>query len=67
MTYSKALLTTALSRSEKRTTLGSVHSLSELGERSQNLNGNQHKKVIEHIEGDLKIVLMGAGYITDDA
>jgi hypothetical protein len=53
-------------KQEKRTTLGNVHSLTDLDKRLQNLTSNQHK-VLEHVEGNLKIVLMGAGYTPDDA
>jgi hypothetical protein len=53
-------------KQEKRTTLANVKSMKDLDLRLQNLNGNQHK-VLQHVEGNLKIVLMGAGFTPDDA
>jgi hypothetical protein len=53
-------------KSDKRTTLGSVKSLTELEERLQTLSSNQHK-ILEHVQTNLKIVLMGAGYAAPDA
>jgi hypothetical protein len=53
-------------KQEKRTTLGNVSSLEDLDFRLQSLVSNQHT-VLEHAEGNLKIVLMGAGYTAGDA
>jgi hypothetical protein len=53
-------------KQEKRTTLGNVLSLEDLDTRLQSLVSNQHT-VLEHIEGNLKVVLMGAGYTSGDA
>jgi hypothetical protein len=53
-------------KQEKQTTLGNVKSREELNTRLQCLNSNKDK-VLEHVEGNLKIVLMGAGYTADDA
>jgi hypothetical protein len=53
-------------KKEARTTLGSVKSLSDLEHRLQALTSNQHK-VLEHVETNLKIVLMGGGYTATDA
>jgi hypothetical protein len=53
-------------KQEKRTTLGNIKSAEELDTRLQCLSSNKDK-VLEHVEGNLKIVLMGAGYTPDDA
>ena len=53
-------------KQEKRTTLASVKSLDDLESRMESLNSNKDK-VLEHVEGNLKIVLMGTGYAPDDA
>jgi hypothetical protein len=53
-------------KQDKRTTLGNVKSLEDLETRLECLNGNKDK-VLEHVEGNLKIVLMGVGYTPDDA
>lgn len=53
-------------KQEKRTTLGSVRSREELDGRLESLTSNQHT-VLEHVEGNLKVVLMGAGYTVEDA
>jgi hypothetical protein len=51
---------------EKRTTLGSVRSLEELDGRLENLTSNPNT-ILEHVKGNLKVVLMGAGYTVEDA
>jgi hypothetical protein len=51
---------------EKRTTLGNIRSLEDLDTRLQSLSSNKDT-VLEHVEGNLKIVLMGAGYTAPDA
>jgi hypothetical protein len=48
-------------KQEKRMTLGNVRSVEALNTRLQVLNYNKDK-VLEHVEGNLKIVLMGVGY-----
>jgi hypothetical protein len=53
-------------KQERRTTLGNIKSLEDLETRLQCLVSNQHT-VLEHVEGNLKIVLMGAGYTAGDA
>jgi hypothetical protein len=53
-------------KQEKRTTLGNVHSIEELDTRVNSLTSNQDK-VMSHVEGNIKIILMGAGYTPDDA
>jgi hypothetical protein len=53
-------------KQEKRTTIANIKSLEDLDSRLQSLTSNQHT-VLEHVEGNLKIVLMGAGYTADDA
>jgi hypothetical protein len=53
-------------KSEKRTTLGSIKSLEDLEHRVQALTSNQHL-VMENVETNLKIVLMGGGYTAHDA
>ena len=53
-------------KQEKRTTLSNVKSTEELDTRLQCLNSNKDK-VLGHVEGNLKIVLMGARYTPDDA
>jgi hypothetical protein len=53
-------------KQEKRTTLGNVKSVEELDTRLQCLNSNKDK-VLGHVEGNLKVVLMGAGYTANDA
>jgi hypothetical protein len=50
----------------KQTTLGYVHLLEDLDARLQSLTSNKDT-VLEHVEGNLKIVLMGAGYAAPDA
>jgi hypothetical protein len=47
-------------KQEKRTTLGSIQSVEDLDSRVQSLASNQHT-VLEHLEDNLKIVLMGEG------
>jgi hypothetical protein len=51
---------------DKRTTLGTIKSVADLEDRLQALTSGQHT-VMEHIETNLKIVLMGAGYTAEDA
>jgi hypothetical protein len=51
---------------EKRTTLGNVRSLEELDTRLHSPTSNKDK-VLEHVEGNQKIALMGAGYTAYDA
>jgi hypothetical protein len=46
--------------------LGNVKTLEELDTWLECLTSNQHT-VLEHVEGNLKIVLMGVGYTPDDA
>lgn len=53
-------------KQDNRAMLESVHSLPKLDKWLQNLTGNQHK-VLEHVEGNLKIVLMGLGYMDHDS
>jgi hypothetical protein len=50
---------------DKRTTLGTIKSVSDLEDRLQALTSGQHT-VIEHVETNLKIVMMGAGYTAED-
>jgi hypothetical protein len=53
-------------KQEKRTTIGNIKSVDELESWLESLNSNKDK-VLEHVEGNLKIVLMGAGYTTEDS
>jgi hypothetical protein len=53
-------------KKDSRTTLGSIKNLRDLEHRMQALTSNQHK-VMEHVETNLKIVLMGGGYTAVDA
>jgi hypothetical protein len=51
---------------DKRTTLGTIKSVADLEDRLQALTSGQHT-VMEHVESNLKVVLMGAGYTAEDA
>jgi hypothetical protein len=51
---------------DKRTTLGTIRSVADLEDRLQALTSGQHT-VMEHVESNLKVVLMGAGYTAEDA
>jgi hypothetical protein len=53
-------------KQEKRTSLGNIKSYEDLDGRLETLTSNQHT-VLEHCEGNLKIVLMGGGYTAVDA
>jgi hypothetical protein len=53
-------------KQEKRAMQGNVKSAKELNTQVNSLTSNQDK-VMEHVKGNLKIILMGAGYTPDDA
>jgi hypothetical protein len=52
-------------KQEKRTTLGSIQSVEDLDSWVQSLASNQHT-ILEDVEGNLKIMFMGAGYHVHD-
>jgi hypothetical protein len=46
--------------------LGGIRSREELNSQLKSLTSNQHTD-LEHVKGNLKVVLMGAGYTIEDA
>ena len=53
-------------KQEKRTTISNIKSTKDLDARLQSLSSSKDK-VLGHVLGNLKVVLMGAGYAANDA